>query len=56
MHYATEGEKPMPEVFEVSRKVSIRTAIEDIFLLDECSAECSEEREWEGQVHYLPLR
>ena len=44
--------KPMPGVFEVSRKVPISTAIEDLLLL----AECSEEGEWEGQVHYLPLR
>lgn len=43
---------PMPGVFEVSHQVSVRTAIEDILLL----AECSEEGEWEGQVRYLPLR
>ena len=42
----------MPGVFEVSRKVSVATAIEDITLLSECSAES----EWEGQVRYLPLR
>jgi hypothetical protein len=44
--------KPMPGVFEVSRSVSISSAIEDILLL----AECSLEDEWEGQVRYLPLR
>jgi hypothetical protein len=44
--------KPMPGVFEVSRDVPIRIAIEDILLL----AECSLEDEWEGQVRYLPLR
>ena len=44
--------KPMPGVFEVSRIVPIGTAIEDILLL----AECSLDREWEGQVRYLPLR
>lgn len=43
---------PMPGVFEVSRKVPIRSAIDDIVLL----AECSNEGEWEGQVRYLPLR
>ena len=42
----------MPGVFEVSRKVPISVAIDDILLL----AECSTEGEWEGQVRYLPLR
>ena len=42
----------MPGIFEVSREISLREAIEDILLL----AECSEEGEWEGQVRYLPLR
>jgi len=42
----------MPGVFEVSRDVPIGRAIEDILLL----AECSLDEEWEGQVHYLPLR
>ncbi|NOZ28472.1 MAG: hypothetical protein GXP39_10530 [Chloroflexi bacterium] len=44
--------KPMPGVFEVSRAMPVRAAIEDILLL----AECSFEGEWEGQVRYLPLR
>lgn len=54
-HYAYERVregKPMPGVFEISRKVPIGAAIEDILLL----AECSREGEWEGQVRYLPLR
>ncbi len=42
----------MPGVFEVSRNVAIRVAIEDILLV----AEGSIEDEWEGQVRYLPLR
>ena len=42
----------MPGVFEVNRAVSIRTAMEDIILLTECSIP----DEWEGQVRYLPLR
>ena len=42
----------MPGVFEVGRDVPIRTAVEDIGLLTECSYT----REWEGQVQYLPLR
>jgi len=44
--------KTMPGVFEVSRKVPVGVAIEDILLI----AECSLEGEWEGQVRYLPLR
>lgn len=47
-----EARLPMPGVFEVSRKVPIRAAIEDILLI----AEYSLEGEWEGQVRYLPLR
>jgi hypothetical protein len=42
----------MPGVFEVSRTVALRSAIDDIVLL----ATCSEDGEWEGQVQYLPLR
>jgi len=42
----------MPGIFEVSRKVSIGVAIEELLLI----AECSLEGEWEGQVRYLPLR
>jgi hypothetical protein len=44
--------KRMPGVIEVGRRVSIRTAIEEIVLV----AECSLEGEWEGKVGYLPLR
>jgi hypothetical protein len=44
--------KPMPGVFEITRKVPIGVAIEEIVLL----AECSLEGEWEGQVRYLPLK
>ena len=44
--------KPMRGIFEVGRTVAVRSAIEDIVLL----ANCSEDGEWEGQVHYLPLR
>ena len=47
---AAAGE-PMPGVFEVSRRVPLGRAIEDILLL----AECSHAGEWEGQVRYLPL-
>jgi hypothetical protein len=42
----------MPGLFEVSRRVPVGAAIEDIILI----AECSLEGEWEGQVRFLPLR
>lgn len=42
----------MPGLFEVSRRVAVGLAIEEILLLDECSLE----GEWEGQVRFLPLR
>jgi hypothetical protein len=44
--------EPMPDVFEVSRKVSIRVAVDDILLV----TECSRRGEWEGQVRFLPIR
>jgi uncharacterized protein (DUF433 family) len=43
---------PMPGLFEVSRRVPVGLAIEEIILI----AECSLEGEWEGQVRFLPLR
>jgi len=43
---------PMLGVFEVSLRVPIIIAIEEILLL----AECSVAGEWEGQVNYLPLK
>jgi hypothetical protein len=42
----------MPGLFEVSRRVPVGQAIEEIILI----AECSLEGEWEGQVIFLPLR
>ncbi|NMG20819.1 DUF5615 family PIN-like protein [Brasilonema bromeliae] len=42
----------MPGLFEVSRRVSVGLAIEEIILIGECSLE----GEWEGQVRFLPLR
>lgn len=44
--------EPMPGVFEVSCDLRVRTAVDDILLLTECSTP----GEWEGQVRYLPLR
>ena len=42
---------PMPGVFEIPRRVSVRQAIDDLLLI----LECSEPADWEGQVRYLPL-
>ena len=42
----------MPGLFEVSRRVPVGLAIEEIILI----AECSLEGEWEGQIRFLPLR
>lgn len=42
----------MPGVIEVRRGRPVGRAIQDILLL----AQCSLEREWEGQVLHLPLR
>ena len=47
-----EAELTMSGLFEVSRRVSVGVAIEEIILI----AECSLEGEWEGQVRFLPLR
>ncbi len=47
-----EADQGLPGVFEVSRRVPIGVAIEDILLL----AEYSLEGEWDGQIRYLPLR
>ena len=43
---------PMPGLFEVSRRVPVGLAIEEILLI----AECSVEGEWDNQVRFLPLR
>lgn len=45
-------EIPMPGLFEVSRRVPVGLAIEEIILIDQCSFD----GEWEGQVRFLPLR
>ena len=47
-----ESGNQMPGVFEVGQDVPIREAIEDLLLM----ATCSLDREYEGQVRYLPLR
>ena len=47
-----EAGQPMPGVFEVNMDVAIKTVIDDILLI----AECSLPDEWIGQVRYLPLR
>ena len=40
---------PMSGVFEIRQTVAIGVAIEEILLI-------AEQSEWEGQVHYLPLK
>ena len=50
-HRVMKGEA-MPGVFEVSCDVWMRSVVDDILLL----TECSRPGEWEGQVRYLPLR
>ena len=42
---------PMPGVFELPQSLSIGRAIDEVVLI----AECSIDREWEGQVRRLPL-
>ncbi len=42
---------PMPGGFEVHRSAAMGTVIDDLLLL----AESSEEKEWEGQILYIPL-
>ncbi len=42
----------MPGLFELSRRVLVGLAIEEVILI----AECSLDGEWEGQVRFLPLR
>ena len=42
----------MPGLFEVSRRVSVGLAIEEIILI----ADYSLDGEWEGQVRFLPLQ
>jgi len=47
-----QANKSMPGILEVSRRVPIGVAIEDILLIIECSFQ----DEWHGQILYLPLR
>jgi len=47
-----EAEKYMPGVIEVSRKVSLGIAIDEILYI----AEVCEHGELNGQIIYLPLR
>lgn len=43
---------PMAGVFEIRQAAPIGVAIEEILMI----AEYSEQNDWEGQVHYLPLK
>ncbi|NUM76821.1 DUF5615 family PIN-like protein [candidate division KSB1 bacterium] len=54
-HYAYDRIKSclgMPGVFEVGYALPVGQVINDLLLI----AECSLDGEWEGQIHYLPLR
>lgn len=42
---------PMPGVLEISKKLPLGQAIEELLVF----AECSVDGEWEGQVLYIPL-
>ena len=44
--------EPMPGVFEVSPHAAIGEIVDDILLI----LDTSRDREWDGQVRYLPLR
>jgi predicted nuclease of predicted toxin-antitoxin system len=43
--------QPMPGVFVLNDRISVRQAIEELLLIDTCS----EQAEWAGLVVYLPL-
>jgi predicted nuclease of predicted toxin-antitoxin system len=47
-----QADQSMPGLFEISRRVPVGLAIEEILLI----AECSLPGEWEGQIRFLPLR
>lgn len=42
---------PIPAIFIVNQDDPIGQVIDDLLLI----VECSEENEWDGQIHYLPL-
>jgi len=42
---------PIPGIFIVSQDIPIGPVIEDLLMI----VECSEEKEWEGQIYFLPL-
>ncbi len=46
-----ESGQPVPGVFVVPQSLAVGRAIEDLVLV----VECSEQEEWQVQVHYLPL-
>jgi hypothetical protein len=47
-----QAELSMPGLFEVSRSVTVGLTIEEVILI----AKCSLDKEWEGQVRFLPLQ
>jgi hypothetical protein len=50
-HERVNASLPMPGVIEISFRVPVRAAIEDLVVI----AECGLPDEWEGKVLYLPL-
>jgi len=44
--------KPMPGIFEISRKIALGVAIEDLLLI----VECSHANAWEDRIVYFPLK
>jgi len=47
-----EAGLPVPGVFEISSKLPIRTAIEELMIVIECSTQ----DEWTGRLTFIPLR
>ncbi len=43
---------PAPGVFEISSKLPVRTAIDELQII----VECSEQHEWIGRLTFIPLR
>jgi len=50
-YFRVVAEQPMPGVFVVDDRMSVRQAIDEILLIENCS----EQAEWSSLVVYLPL-
>jgi len=51
-HARVVAGQPMPGVFVLSDRIPVRSAIDELLLIDACS----EQLEWAGLVAYLPLQ